>query len=194
MPPQLLDHALAYHMVGQTGKGLNAHDIRHAREQQFRHFTGQEPALTILIAQRQEGLRQIGNLLDGHGSFKAFGLFQRLECRTAQRTDTLHAQHRTGLACPSLAQRFVLEFSVVDGVVHEIHQIRHDCFCAFLFQQLHQMVVRHRHVFHQNFTHDAHTRLLHVLVDGQRVKRIHQLLAQVPIVTMAIHKIVNAAI
>ena len=43
--------ALSHHMVGKAGKGLDADDIGCAGGDQLHHFTGQEPALTVLIAQ-----------------------------------------------------------------------------------------------------------------------------------------------
>ena len=113
------------------------------------------------------------NLLNMHRRFKALGLFQSLQRGAPQRANALHAQYRARFACPALAQILVFELAVVDGVVHEVHQVGHNGFRALFFQQIHQVVVRHGHILHQNFADDAHARLLHVLVNRQMVKVVH---------------------
>ena len=47
----LTEHALAHHVVGQTGEGLAAHDVGHAVLDELDHLSGEQPALPGLVAQ-----------------------------------------------------------------------------------------------------------------------------------------------
>ena len=48
---QHLHDAFSHNMIGKTGKRLDADDVGRAGGNELYHFTGQEPALTVLIAQ-----------------------------------------------------------------------------------------------------------------------------------------------
>ena len=52
----------------------------------------------------------------------------------------------------------------------EFDEVGHHHLGAFPFQDVRQMVVRHGHVFHQDFAHDAHLRLYHVFIHRDIVK------------------------
>ena len=94
MGTQLLNHALAHHVVGQARKGLDAHDIAHARSEQLCHLPREEPAFAVLVALRKEGLGQRGNLLNGHGRLKASAPAQRIDRRSARHSNSAHHQPR----------------------------------------------------------------------------------------------------
>ena len=44
------DDTFAYNMIGQTAKGLCTHNIRRSAVDQLHHLSGQEPALSGLVA------------------------------------------------------------------------------------------------------------------------------------------------
>ena len=75
----------------------------------------------------------------------------------------------------------MLEDTAVEAIIEEIHQVRHHGLRALALQQFHQVVVGHGHVFDQNFPHHAHTGLDQRFIDGQFVKGLHQLAANLPV-------------
>ena len=90
-------------MVGQAREGLNAHDVGRAGENQLRHFSREEPPFAVLVADGEEGLRQLRHLLNGHGRLKTAALFQRVQGGLANQADGIHAELRRGGACPARA-------------------------------------------------------------------------------------------
>ena len=86
------------------------------------------------------------------------------------------------------------EVTPVDAVVKEVQQVGHDGLGSLGLQQLDQMVVRERHILHQNFAHNADTRLTQRLVDGQRVKVRHDAAADVGIAPLrfGVHERIDA--
>ena len=86
------------------------------------------------------------------------------------------------------------EVTPVNAVVEEVQQVGHDGLGSLGLQQLDQMVVRERHILHQNFAHNADTRLAQRLVDGQRVKVRHNAAADVGIVPLrfGVHERIDA--
>ena len=87
-------------MVGQAREGLNAHDVGRAGENQLCHFSREEPPFAVLVADGEEGLRQLRHLLDGHGRLKAAALFQRVQGGFAYQADGIHTEPCRGGACP----------------------------------------------------------------------------------------------
>ena len=59
---------------------------------------------------------------------------------------------------------------VVDAVIHEIHQIRHNSFRSFALQKLNKIVVGQGHVFDQDLPHNTDAWFPPGFVNGQTVK------------------------
>ena len=160
-------------MVGQAGKGLDADDIGRAGGDELHHLSGQEPPLAVLVAQGQEGLRGLGDSLDGHGRLKPAALLQRVNGRLADRPDGLDAhlgQHIRGDPGP---QELVAVFPAQQAVVEEIQHIRHHGLGPFSLQHLHQVVVGQWHILDQDLSHNAHPGLAEGLVNGEGIKGLH---------------------
>ena len=92
MLSQLLDNALAYDMVWQAAKGLCTYDVIDAAVDQLDHFTGQEPAFTGLIADRNDFLRIFYGLVDPAGRLKVDTLFKGFSGTAAQIFKAINAK------------------------------------------------------------------------------------------------------
>ena len=95
MPAQLLDHAFAHNMVGQTAKGLGADDIVHTAVDQLQHLSCEEPSLAGLVAQGHKALGHLSQFIDGGRGRKmhaGFQLFLSCPAEILQQGDTGIAQ------------------------------------------------------------------------------------------------------
>ena len=54
------------------------------------------------------------------------------------------------------------EVLIVEAVEQEVEKIRNNCFGAFAFQKLCQMIVGSRKEFNKDFSNDSNTRFLNV--------------------------------
>ena len=79
-------------MVRQAGKGLDADHVWDAGADKLDHFAGEEPALTVLIADREEGLGDLGDVLDRHGRLEAAALLKGADRRLAEHTQKLYGE------------------------------------------------------------------------------------------------------
>ncbi len=81
--------------------------------------------------------------------------------------DSHPAKTRAFFAC---AKMFCFIDLIVKAVVHEVHQVRDNCLCAFLLQKFHQMIVCSGREFYEDFPDNADTRFLDVLyVNGIKI-------------------------
>lgn len=194
--PQGLDDALADDMVRKTGKGLNTHDVGCAARQQLHHLAGKEPALAVLVAEGQEGLRQLGDLIDGDRRLETAAAFQGVDGRFAQgvnHSDRCRGDERGGLFG---AEELRLVLRADHAVAEEIHHIRHDGFGTLFLQQVHKVIVGKGHVLDEDLSDDADTGLLEGLVDGECVKGFDDALADLleAVFALRIRQGVNADI
>ena len=143
---QRLDDALADDMIRQARKGLNAHDVRRAGGDELCHFSCEEPTLTVLIADREEGLGKLGDMTDGHGRSKALAGFERLNGRPAHALKCRNAELGAGRSSPPLSKVGVLEVLLIDRGGKEIEKIGNDRLCALALQKVDDVVVGERHV------------------------------------------------
>ena len=168
-------------MVGKAGKGLDADNVGNAHLDQFDHFAGQEPAFAVLIADGQEGFGLLCDFFDGHRCIKACAACKCFQRGFSNLTDGLDQYFGNHVAGFCSAKEFGQILIAVDAVIQKIHQIRNHSLRTLFFQQLHQMVVGKRHVFHQNLAHDAHTGLFQILMDGQLIKVRNNVPANLPV-------------
>ena len=108
-------------MVGQTAKGLGADNIFYTRVKQLQHFSGQEPALTGLIAQGYIFLGHVSQFPDAGGGRKVFagiqlpaGYFPEI----FQKSNTQIAQAGSGAFS---SQMIGLKVVIVETVQQEVH-------------------------------------------------------------------------
>ena len=153
-------------MVGQTRKGLDTDDIGHSGVDQLHHFTCQEPAFSILVAQRQVGPGHVGDAFNGLRRLKALALAQGVNGRSAQSPQNLNSRLGRKFRAPARTQKFMAVFSAQQAVVEKVQHIGNHSLGSLRLQNLHQMVVRQRHVLDQNLSYDAHPRLAQSLIDG----------------------------
>ncbi len=136
---------------------------------QLQHLSCEEPSLTRLVAQGYDGLGIFCQALDVGGRVKVLALCKLFRRRFAEHLQDFDAQVAEAGCGFFHAQLFRLEIAVVKAVEQEVCQVRNDGFGAFRFQQVHQIVVGGREEFYENFSDDAHLRLLFIC-DGQPVK------------------------
>lgn len=79
----------------------------------------------------------------------------------------------------------MLVAAVVDAVIHEVHEVRHDGLRALALEQVDEVVVGERHVFDENFANDADARLAERLVQRERVEILDDLAAEAAVVPPA---------
>ena len=72
----------------------------------------------------------------------------------------------------------MLVAAVVDAVIHEVHEVRHDGLRTLALEQVDEVVVGKRHVFDENFAHDADARLAERLVQRERIEILDDLAAE----------------
>ena len=156
---QLLNHALAHHMVRQTAEGLGADNVVGTALNKLHHFSGEEPAFTCLVSDGNNGFRIGSDGLNLRRRMEMPGFLKGLHsCRT-------HPFHGTNARLcdegrlSAGSQMLRLVDLVVEAVEHEVQKIRNYRFRAFRFQKLHQMVVGGRRELHQNLAHNADARL-----------------------------------
>lgn len=71
-----------------------------------------------------------------------------------------------GIGPPRPGQMTVVEDMVVERIKHEVHQVRHHRFAAFLLDHFGGAVVGVGVVFQQDFTHQPHARLAPSVTSG----------------------------
>ena len=174
---QLLDNALAHHMVRQTAEGLTAYNVGNTAVDQLHHLAGQKPAFTGLISDGYNRLCVFHQIADMGGGSKVLTLCQFLCCGTAQPLDCPDTKRGETGGFFAHAKLFRLVNLVVEAVEHEINQIRHHGLSALRFQKLHQMVVAGGRELDQNLAHDAYAGFLQILINGDGVKFTHNLTA-----------------
>ena len=186
MTAQLFDHAFSYYMIGQAGKGLSADDIVGAGVDQFQHLSGQEPAFSCLVAQRNDVFCHIAQILNMGRGIEVPALIKLCSGRFAKLfQEGIHHIGESGSALLG-AKIFCFKVLIVETVEQEIHQIRNYCLCTLRLQELYQMVVCSRKEFYQNLAH--HTDFwFYFIGDRQTVKFLDDLPAKffVPAVSYA---------
>ena len=135
----VLDNALANHVVRKTCKGLDADDIGDTRAKKLCHFSGEKPSFTVLITDGEEGFCQIGDLFNVHRSFETAAVMQCLKSRLAESTDGPNTGARRKIR--GLTQKLMLINTIIEGVIHKIHQVGNMGFRTFTLQQFYQMIV-----------------------------------------------------
>ena len=123
-------------MVGQTRKGLDAHDIGHPLRQQLRHLAAQKPPLAVLVAQRQERLGQVGDMGHGRGRVEAAAGLQCLHRGPADGLNAVGAHPGQQAGGPAGAQVVVLVALLIDALDEEVGEIGHYRLRALLLQQV----------------------------------------------------------
>ena len=130
----------------------------------------------------EEGLCQLGDVRDLHRRFKAAAGLERVEHRAAQITNGLDAELADKRTAQTPAEELVLVAAVVDAVIHEVHEVRHDGLRTLALEQVDEVVVGKRHVFDENFAHDADARLAERLVQREHVEILDDLAAEAAVV------------
>ena len=116
---ELLDDTFADHVIRQTAEGLCADNVRGTAMYQLQHLSGQEPALTGLIAKRHNILRHIGGILDSRRRNEMTALLKFLpggKTDLFQEPDTQITQLRSLFAH---SKHLCLEIGVVEAVEEE---------------------------------------------------------------------------
>ena len=164
-------------MVRQAGKWLGTHDVRCIIFNQLQHLSSQEPTLTGLISKRYN-IRSHGcHMVDIGGRREVSALLQRLVDRAAEEFQCLDTQAAHAGSYFLLAKILSLKFCVLKAVQQEIHQIRHNCFCTFVLQQVYQTIVGRRREFYKNLAYNTNSRFLLISYQNM-IKFIHDLLAE----------------
>ena len=85
-------------------------------------------------------------------------------------------------------------FSAQQTVIEEIQHIRHHRLRSLGFQHLYQVVIGQGHVLDQDFSHNAHSGLAQVFMDGQRVKGFHNSVANLAVAEtgLGVHQRIDA--
>ena len=157
-------------MIGQAGKRLHADDIGHALMYHLHHLPAQKPPLAVLIAYGQERLGIFRYLVHRQRRGKSPAAPECIDRRTPDCLHHVGARLSHQIHLPALAKVPVLIAQLIEAHRDEVQQIRHDRLRALRLEQLYEIVVGKRHILHQYLARDADPRLLHALVQLQRVE------------------------
>ncbi len=158
-------------MIRQASEGLNADDVGNAALDQLHHLARQEPPLTGLVADIDDGLCILDDLVDAGRRLKVPALLV-LAVNGPQR-DVLDGVDRCLHAEGRLfggAQIIGLVHLVVEAVQHKAHQIRNNGLRALGLQRVDQVIVGRVGVFYQDLADDADPGLFEALVNRNRVE------------------------
>ncbi len=75
---QFFDDSFPHHVIWQAGEGLGADNVVHAAVNQFYHLSGEEPAFSGLIANRDNWFCIFYRLIDAGGWGEVPALCKRL--------------------------------------------------------------------------------------------------------------------
>ena len=174
---KLLDNTFAYDMVWQAGKWLGTYDVWCIIFNQLQHLSSQEPTLTGLISKRYN-IRSHGcHMVDIGGRRKVRTLLQCFVGRAAEEFQCLDTQAAHAGGHFLLAKILRLKFCVLKAVQQEIHQVRHNCFCTFVLQQVYQTIVGRRREFYKDLAYNTNSRFLLISYQNM-VKFIYDLLTK----------------
>ena len=157
---KLFDNTLAYDMVWQAGKRLGTYDVWRIIFNQLQHLSSQEPTLTGLISKRYN-IRSHGcHMVDIGSRREVRTLLQCFVGRAAEEFQCLDTQAAHAGGHFLLAKILRLKFCVLKAVQQEIHQVRHNCFCTFVLQQVYQTIVGRRREFYKDLAYNTNSRFL----------------------------------
>ncbi len=163
-------------MVWQAAEGLYADDVIDAAVEQLHHLAGQEPSLTGLIADGNNGLCIFYDLVDAGGRGKVLTLCIGLVNGPCKGLNGVNASGAKGSGLLTGAQLLGLINLVIEAIEHKAHKIRYGGLGAFCFQKVYQMVVGSGSIFYQDLTYHTYLRLS-FLVNGDVVKVLDDFLA-----------------
>ena len=179
---QLLDHGLAYHVIGQAREGLRADDVGRAVVDQVEHLGREQPALAHVVAHRKHRAGLVGHGADALGRLKAAGLFEQLLHRCAHPVHELDERLHTSARGSRASQFVLLQLGVAHGVQEEVEQARHHGLAALALDNVDHVVVGRGMELDQDLADHAHARLGALAHERHSVERANGLTAQLGVV------------
>ena len=149
-------------MVWKAAEGLGADDVLIAGAHQLDHLRRQKPALAHLVACRDDAVRLLDQLAEGHGRVEAEAL-ERVNHHGLELFDEAQ-QHAGGVAheeVPAVEPRRVRE--VVDAVLHEAHEARDVHLAVLAAEEILEVVVAQGRILDVYLADDADLDLRHAL-------------------------------
>ena len=138
---QLFDHAFSYDMVWKAGKWLDTYDIVCPAVDQLQHFSCEKPPFPSLVADRDNRLSIVYQIIDVGRRREMPTLFESPGGGTTQESKGANAKRRQSGVSLAHTEIFCFVNLIIEAVEHKVQKIGDDSFCPFRLQQLYQMVV-----------------------------------------------------